>query len=77
IKDLLNLTGGRTLLLNTSNKHKEEFYGAIRNELQEKGIPVYNQGENSTEVLTQLFKENETSVLVGTGSYFSGFSVSG
>lgn len=77
IKDLLNLTGGRTLLLNTSNKHKEAFYGEIRNELQEKEIPVYKQGENSTEVLTQLFKENETSVLVGTGSYFSGFSVSG
>ncbi|PEU46911.1 hypothetical protein CN387_03385 [Bacillus cereus] len=77
IKDLLNLTGGRTLLLNTSNKQKNEFYREIRNELQGKEIPVYNQGENSTEVLTQLFKENETSVLVGTGSYFSGFSVSG
>jgi ATP-dependent DNA helicase DinG len=77
IKDLLNLTGGRTLLLNTSNKHKKAFYGEIRNELQEKEISVYKQGDNSTEVLTQLFKVNETSVLVGTSGYFLGFSVSG
>ncbi|MGG5788045.1 ATP-dependent DNA helicase [Bacillus pretiosus] len=77
VKDLLNLTGGRTLLLNTSNKHKNEFYREVSKELQDTGIIIYNQGENSTEALTQLFKENETSVLVGTGSYFSGFSVSG
>lgn len=77
IHRLLKLTEGRTLLLNTSKDHMKYFSEGIRPFLVDMNIPLYLQGETGVENLTRMFKENENSVLVGSGSFFSGFSVSG
>lgn len=77
INRLLELTGGRTLLLNTSKEHMQAFHIGVVNSLKEKGITLYLQGDKGVEKLTKQFKEDETSVVVGSGSFFSGFSVSG
>ncbi|MGI8361568.1 ATP-dependent DNA helicase [Bacillus cereus] len=77
IRKLLRLTGGRTLLLNTSKDHMDEFYNGIKVELATSNVPLYKQGESGVENLTKRFKELEESVLVGSGSFFSGFSIAG
>ncbi|MGE7878516.1 ATP-dependent DNA helicase [Peribacillus muralis] len=74
---LLTLTEGRTLLLNTSKEHMNGFYRHIKPRLDKTNTPVYLQGDSGIEKLTRQFKEVEESVLVGSGSFFSGFSVSG
>ncbi|MFP3414315.1 ATP-dependent DNA helicase [Bacillus sp. SIMBA_074] len=77
IHKLLKLTEGRTLLLNTSKDHMDDIYNGIKTELATSAIPLYKQGESGVENLTKRFKESEESVLVGSGSFFSGFSISG
>src|SRR5699024_725602 len=49
----------------------------IQHKLQEQEITDLVQGERGVESVTREFKEDEKSVLVGTGSFFSGFSISG
>ncbi|MCP6731222.1 ATP-dependent DNA helicase [Bacillus subtilis] len=77
IKNLLQLTEGRTLLLNTSKDHMKTFYNGIKPLLEDMDIPLYLQGDRGVEKITSMFKQLEQSVLVGSGSFFSGFSVSG
>ncbi|WP_044783215.1 ATP-dependent DNA helicase [Bacillus thuringiensis] len=77
IHGLLSLTGGRTLFLNTSKNHMEDIYNGINADLAAAAIPLYKQGESGVEKLTKCFKESEESVLVGSGSFFSGFSITG
>jgi ATP-dependent DNA helicase DinG len=77
IQRLIELTGGRTLLLNTSKEHMNSFYHGIKSNLNGTGVPIYIQGMMGVDKLTKRFKEDESSVLVGSGSFFSGFSVSG
>lgn len=45
--------------------------------MNDKNIKLYVQDQSGVEKLTKQFKEDETSVLVGSGSFFSGFSVPG
>ncbi|WP_175640764.1 ATP-dependent DNA helicase [Metabacillus schmidteae] len=77
IHRLLKLTDGRTLILNTSKVHMLAFYQGIESYLNESNIPLYLQGKMGVDRLTKKFKENENSVLIGSGSFFSGFSVTG
>ncbi|MDP7979707.1 ATP-dependent DNA helicase [Bacillus sp. WLY-B-L8] len=74
---LLKLTQGRTLLLNTSKEHMDGIHNGIKNKLATAAIPLYKQGESGVEKLTKQFKDIEESVLVGSGSFFSGFSIAG
>jgi ATP-dependent DNA helicase DinG len=76
IHRLLQLTGGRTLLLNTSKHHMDNIYTGIKDKLDD-AIPLYKQGDSGVEKLTKRFKQSEESVLIGSGSFFSGFSVAG
>jgi ATP-dependent DNA helicase DinG len=77
VNKLLRLTGGRTLLLNTSKHHMDAFHIGIKDILSSEGISLLKQGESGVEKLTKRFKEAEESVLVGSGSFFSGFSIAG
>lgn len=77
INDLLRLTEGRTLLLNTSKDHMRTFHDRIKPLLLGMNIPLYIQGATGVEKITEMFKQVEKSVLVGSGSFFSGVSVSG
>lgn len=77
VKRLISLTNGRTLLLNTSKEHmlaEREYLKPLVKELE---ICLFIQGESGVERLTKQFKEIETSILIGSGSFFSGFSIPG
>jgi ATP-dependent DNA helicase DinG len=77
IKQLLEITNGSSLILVTSKSYLDQLYELIKPFLEEKKINFYKQGHSSVEQLTSTFKADETSVLIGSGSYFSGFSVQG
>lgn len=77
IKELISLTTGRSLILTTAKEHMNSISAELTPFLLAKEINLYVQGRSGDEKLTKLFKEDETSVLVGSGSFFSGFSVSG
>jgi len=75
ITKLINITGGRTLILCTSHKQLNILYNYIKPDLEKSGITFLKQGEKSIELLTEDFKKDEASVLIGTGSFFAGLSV--
>ncbi|MGY4111343.1 ATP-dependent DNA helicase [Aeribacillus sp. SP014] len=77
IKKLITLTGGRSLILTTSKEHMISISDELSQFLREKNINLYVQEQSGVEKLTKQFKEDEASVLVGSGSFFSGFSVPG
>lgn len=76
-KTMLQLTQGRTLLLSTSKQHMQNVSLALQSICEEIGVKFLIQEQGGVEQLTKQFKEDETSVLLGSGSYFSGFSVPG
>jgi ATP-dependent DNA helicase DinG len=77
IKQLLSMTNGRTLLLTTSKKDMQSIHLGIKEELKDKNVNLYLQGTASVESLSKRFKVDIDSVLVGSGSFFSGLSVKG
>lgn len=77
IRSLISLTGGRSLILTTSKDHMISLYESMSPFLQEKNINLFVQEQSGVEKLTEQFKNDETSVLIGSGSFFSGFSVPG
>lgn len=75
ILELIKITGGRTLVLTTSHKQMGLLYELLKPSLDDMGIIFLKQGDKSIELLTEDFKRDETSVLIGTGSFFAGLSV--
>lgn len=75
IFELIKIAGGRTLVLTTSHKQMGLLYELLKPSLDEMGIDFLKQGDKSIELLTEDFKRDETSVLIGTGSFFAGLSV--
>lgn len=73
---ILEMSSGGSLVLCTSNEYVDKLSDSIRSFLPN-NIPLYTQGENDISILSENFKRNESSVLVGSGSFFSGFSVEG
>lgn len=77
IKSMISLTEGRSLILTTSKEHMINVSKDLSSFLEMKQINLYVQEQSGVEKLTNQFKKDETSVLVGSGSFFSGFSVPG
>lgn len=77
IRKLILVTGGRSLILTTSKENMVSISDDLSPFLKEKNINLYVQEQSGVEKLTKQFKVDETSVLVGSGSFFSGFSVPG
>ena len=77
IQKLITLTEGRSLILTTAKEHMNIISTGLTDFLNDKNIKLYVQDQSGVEKLTKQFKEDETSVLVGSGSFFSGFSVPG
>lgn len=75
--ELIRLTGGRTLILSTSKQHMQQVSESINETCTNIGVSFLLQEQAGVEQLTRQFKSNETSVLLGSGSFFSGFSVTG
>lgn len=77
IIELVKITEGRTLILCTSHKQMELLWGMLMPTMKEMGLTFLKQGQKSIELLSKDFKNNETSVLIGSGSFFAGLSVPG
>ncbi len=75
-RDIVAQAGGRTLGLFTSYRSLEAAHGAISVAPIE-GVEVYRQGEAPRTALISRFRENETSVLMGTDSMWTGVDVPG
>ncbi|AET68382.1 DNA helicase, Rad3 [Desulfosporosinus orientis DSM 765] len=72
---LIKATGGRTLILCTSHKQLELLHNQIKAHLDMMGITLLKQGAKSTELLSEDFKRDEMSVLIGSGTFFAGLSI--
>lgn len=77
IQSLISLTEGRSLILTTSKEHMISISKNLSPFLRKQNINLFVQDQGGVEKLTKQFKDDETSVLVGSGSFFSGFSVPG
>lgn len=77
IIDLIKITGGRTLILCTSHKQMDLLSELLILTVESLGITFLKQGQKSIELLSEDFKKDESSVLIGTGSFFAGLSVPG
>ena len=71
---LVNAAGGRTLVLCTSHKNVERFTEVLRAETE---FEILAQREADVARLTQSFVATETSVLVGTRSFWAGIDAPG
>jgi ATP-dependent DNA helicase DinG len=76
--DLLEATSGRALVLFTSYSMLDFVYGRIKGPLERIGIPVLAQGHGgSREMLTSMFRDIVSSVLLGTQSFWEGVDIGG
>ena len=71
---LVNAAGGRSLVLCTSKANVERFADLLRERTDH---DVLAQGDADVAKLTRSFIEDETSVLVGTRSFWAGIDVPG
>jgi ATP-dependent DNA helicase DinG len=71
---LVTAAGGRALVLCTGNANVARFATVLRDRLD---VPVLAQGEASRAALADRFRRDETSVLVGTRSFWEGIDVPG
>jgi ATP-dependent DNA helicase DinG len=70
-------SGGRALVLFTSWTLMQQAHEIIKPRLLELGINTLCQGEEPRDRLLQRFREDETSVLFGTDSFWQGVDVIG
>ncbi|MEI5869575.1 MULTISPECIES: ATP-dependent DNA helicase [Bacillus cereus group] len=75
IARLLNLTEGRSLILFTNFNDLTEIYSRLKGKLEYK---LLKQTQNKpTDNLIREFKNNKSSCLLASGSFFEGFDVPG
>ncbi|MBI5409942.1 MAG: helicase c2, partial [Nitrospirae bacterium] len=73
LKAIIEITGGRTLVLFTSYSLLNKAYDAIDME----GVNILKQGDADSYRLIQMFKEDDNSVLFGTYTFWQGIDVPG
>ncbi len=71
------LAGGRTLGLFTSRRNMEHTHDAIVGTCRTQGYTLLKQGDAPRTKLIERFKTDETSVLLGTESFWAGVDVPG
>lgn len=76
-EQMLTLTMGRTLILSTSKQHMVNVSDSLKRICDSLNVTLLKQEQGGVEQLTKHFKNDETSVLLGSGSFFSGFSIPG
>ena len=77
-KAILN-SGGRTLVLTTSNKRLDHYTEALRGDKEiSRKFNIYSQLDGlPTGTTKQMFSDDETSVLVGTMTFWEGIDIPG
>jgi ATP-dependent DNA helicase DinG len=77
IMESLSISQGRALVLFTSYALLRTVYQELGPKLQSAGIRALMQGEGPRHKLTQIFKEDMSSVLFATDSFWEGVDVAG
>ncbi len=78
LRELLEATQGRALVLFTSYSLLEAAYAAVKEPLERAGIKVLAQGHSgSREAITAYFRHDPASVLLGTRSFWEGVDIAG
>ncbi|MBN1647860.1 MAG: helicase c2 [Spirochaetales bacterium] len=72
LAELLLLTEGRALVLFTSYSMLEETHAALHDVLDERGIRIFRQGDDDRSRLLDKFKNDTSSVLFATDSFWEG-----
>jgi ATP-dependent DNA helicase DinG len=73
----VSVSGGRALVLFTSWGLMTRVYDLVRDRLSDMGLETLCQGEMPRDRLLRIFRENESSVLFGTDSFWQGVDVTG
>ncbi len=74
IKEILDRTGGRALVLFTSYRNLNLVCGALENTIS---YTIHRQGDAPRSILLDAFRHDVHSVLLGTGSFWQGVDVPG
>jgi len=74
IESILGITEGKAFVLFTSHKNMREVYGMLKGKLP---YQILLQGEGPKHLLLEEFKEDVSSVLFATGSFWEGVDVPG
>lgn len=77
IRAILHVTGGHAFILFTSFFALDFVHKRLEEELDMLGIQVLCQGKDSRSRLLQAFREDPSSVLFGTDSFWEGVDVAG
>ena len=77
VPELINAAGGRTLVLFTSYDSLRHAYASSRSILENSGFTVLKQGDDDRFRLLERFKDDCTSVLFATDSFWEGVDVPG
>ena len=76
LKEILDISEGRALVLFTSKEDMREVYEELRSQHTGYKVLMQKAGPSQAKIL-QKFKEDEHAVLLGTGSYWEGISIEG
>ena len=77
ILKLVKASGGRTLVLFTSYESMKAAYSATKTYISDMGIELFKQGDDDRFRLLDRFKNDDTSVLFATDSFWQGVDVPG
>lgn len=78
LRDLLRITGGRTMLLFTSHKMLQEVYYSLQKELTPYNITLLGDGiDGNRNRIINRFKEKNNCVILGTNNFWEGIDLPG
>jgi len=77
VLEIVDLTQGRMFVLFTAKKSLEAVSSKIRDKIEEKGYPVFVQGDMPRQALLKEFKDAGNGVLMGLDSFWEGVDVPG
>ncbi len=77
VKEIINVAGGKTLVLFTSYGMLRNTYDDVRPALDEMGITILKQGEKDRARLLETFNFDVSSVLFATDSFWEGVDIPG
>lgn len=76
VEELIEITGGRSLVLFTSKNDMQEVYKRLIRKKRNFNILVQSEGKNA-EKLKEQFKQDITSTLLATGAFWEGIDIKG
>ncbi|NLO76390.1 MAG: DEAD/DEAH box helicase family protein [Clostridia bacterium] len=78
LKEILQATGGRTLVLFTAHKQLQKMYFSLKNILLEKGLELYADGiDGHRFLLLNELKNNPSAIVFGANTFWEGIDLPG